>query len=315
MESSANGHEHSDAEAEAHEEEPALKNCIDYVPQYRLSYPGWVTIVLGSVLATVALYVAHLLLLSPLAQLILVLAAVGLAFLWRSDSNRTLRGRVPPPGWKQVIKPDNLEKMEPADFDELMRFELQGDDDDDVENHRVRWASRYSDDVIFISKLLLVLAFLCLLGAAFVRHITVTVSSTELPQTYRLTFWWLLASAVLSAIVVAIRFDWHYRRLMFDESQLYILKENPAWLPWNLGQNDPILLMDIISADPVDTGWGKRWGHGTVILKYQDGLGGGVLRKRLRRVPKHRTFCNALNGMRANLGMFPYGSMGMGMRF
>jgi hypothetical protein len=311
MEDSNNGNSSVEREEDVHKEDPDSR-LIDYEPDYHESYSKWCAVVIGCVLIAAAEYVVWRLSLSVAWAVSLAALAIGGAALWRHDSNRELQNRIPPDGWKSVIKPDKLVNMELSDFDELMRFELKGDDDDDLEDHRVPWASRYSRDVIFISWGLLALAAGCLVAALVFPSVTVSWNDAELPQTYNLVPYWLIAIPVLLIVVWGIRFDWHYRRLMFDESQLYILKENPAWLPWTPGQNDPIPLALILSADPVDTEWGKRWGHGTVLLRYQ--LGFRTYKKRLRRVPAHRTFCNKLNSARVKAGA-SYGGMGMGMMY
>jgi hypothetical protein len=307
MNESTNGHEPLDAEEEVSQEQEEPKNRIDYVPQYRLSYSRWAACILGAFLLLVALFTGAVLALGPLGYLLLAALAVGAAVLWHFDSKKKLLSRVPPPGWKSVIKPDKLVHMEPEDFDELMRFELKGDEDDELENHRVRWASRYSRDVIFLSWCLVALAVGCIVCAVLFPYVTISWNEMELPHTYYLVPWLVLAAPVVLVRVVVNRFDWHYRVLMLDDTHLYLLKENPAWLPWSRGQNDPIPLSSIWSADPVDTYWGERWGHGTVVLTYQLGYG-NMRTKVLERVPNHRAFCDAINSMRG--GGMPFVGMG-----
>jgi nicotinamide riboside transporter PnuC len=307
MESPSNGHEPIDVEPSYEEARAIEERRIDYVPQYRDSYPRWIVWVLGVILVVVALFVATLLELRPLWYLILSVAAVVGVALWRLDSNRELRRHVPPAGWKSEIKPDELVNMDLSYFDTMMRFRLKGDKNDDLENHRVRWASRYSGDVIHISRLLTLVAVACLVGALVFRHVTITWNSEQLPQTYYLVRPGLIVCLVLLLSVGIMRFHWHYRTLMLDETFLYFLFEMPAWLPWSTGQRDPIRLSLISMADPQDTSWGKRNGHGTVILTYQRGF--TTLTKPLRRVPNHHEFCDAINSVRE--GGMSYGGMGV----
>jgi hypothetical protein len=290
-------------------EEP--DNRIDYKIKYRESYPGFISRLLAISLFLGGWLVLHLfeVYLTLAGFLMLAVAAVAIAALWQHDSNRELRRHVPPSGWKSVIKPDELVNMELADFDTMMRFRLKGDKNDPLENHRVRWASRYSRDVIHITKALMVIAFLCPLGAVLLPEATVTWSNRELPHTYHLVLVWLVVALVILILVALIRFDWRYRMLMLDETFLYFLFEVPAWLPWPAGQRDPIRLSTIISADPQDTTWGKRNGHGTVVLTYMRGI--QTRTKTLRRVPQHHDFSDAVNSARDQGGT----PMGMGMMY
>jgi hypothetical protein len=250
------------------------------------------------------------LLLRPVAIIIGEVAVICFAALWWFFSNDTLKQRIPPPGWKSQIAPDRLENLTIEEFDG-MRFELKGDDEDAIEDHRVRWATRYSKDVKFLSWVLVFLVIPCALGAVFVPSFTTAGSGAELPQTHNIRVLWIIAIPVLLLTSWLIRLGWNYSRLMLDESQLYLLKENPAWLPLHPGKNDIIPLYEILDADPVDTTWGKIWGHGTVILSRQKGYDKPKY-IRLRRVPRHRDFINVINAMRQKGGM-GYG-MGMGMQ-
>jgi hypothetical protein len=310
MEDPTNSNEPIDVNPSIEEEDASADRCVDYTPEYTLAYPPIVALALGAVLLAIAFFASRQLALRPVTSLVLMAGAIAATALWRYDSNKELRRHVPAPGWKSVIKPDELVNMELSFFDTMMRFRLKGDKRDGVENHRVPWASRYSRDVIHISRILALAAIACLVGALVFRHMTITWSSDQLPQTYNLMPAGLIICVALLLIVGMMRFHWRYRALMLDETFLYFLFEMPAWLPWSTGQRDPIRLTLILSADPQDTSWGKRNGHGTVILTYQWGI--RTIVKRLRRVPKHHEFCDTINSVREQGGMgIPYGGMGM----
>jgi hypothetical protein len=283
-----------------------------HVPEYRSSYSLWAAVVLGAILTVCWLFASLELLLRPVAIIIGEVAVICFAVLWRFFSNDTLKKRIPTRGWKSQIMPDRLENLTIEEFDG-MRFELKGDDEDAIEDHRVRWATRYSKDVKFLSWVLVFLAIPCTLGAVFVPSFTTAGSGAELPQTHNIRELWIIAIPVLLITAWLIRLGWNYGRLMLDESQLYLLKENPAWLPLLPGINDVIPLYEILSADPVDTVWGQFWGHGTVVLRYQEGYG-NTKKKTLRRIPKHREFCNAINALRQKGGMGYGMGMGIGMQ-
>jgi hypothetical protein len=273
----------------------------------RESYPRWVSCLLLAALLLTLLFVSvgyHLRYRAFVGMGALALVFVG---LWHKDSNGTLRERLPPAGWKAKITPDRLELLTLEEFNS-MRFELNGADDDDIENHRVRWASRYSRDKIFLSWIMALLAPLCLVGAFVVPHVTVQGSAAELPHSYNLVWAWIVAALLLLVASLLMRLDWKYSRLLLDQGTLYLLKENPAWLPWTPGKNDVILVTSIWSADPVDQRWGKYWNHGTVILTYLKGYG-APRQKILRRVPWHRDFCNIVNSVAADNGGMARGMM------
>jgi hypothetical protein len=283
-----------------------------HVPQYRTSYPGWVAIVLGAVLTVCWLLVSTK---QSLRFMSIAGGEVGViifTLLWRYFSNKTLQNRIPPPGWKSHIMPGSLENMTIKDFDG-MRFVLKGDDEDDIEEHRVRWVMRYSKDRLFLSWVLLALAPLCVVGHFVFPTITTSGSGAELPQTYNLREIWMIAVPVLLFTAWFIRLGWNYERQMLDESQVYFLRPNPAWLPLLPGKNDVIPLFEILKADPKDTIWGQFWQHGTVELFYQQGYG-NIRKKTLRRVPNHHGYCNAINALRQK-GIMGYGigMTGMGM--
>jgi hypothetical protein len=280
-----------------------------HIPQCRSSYSMWATVVLGMILTGCWLYASFELLLRPVTMIVGEVVVIILAALWRYMSNDTLKQRIPPPGWKSQIMPEKLENLSIEEFDG-MRFELKGDDVDPIEDHRVRWATRYSKDLKFLSWVFVFMAVACPFGAALVPSYTTSGSGAELPQTYNLRELWIIAIPVLLFAAWLIRLNWNYSRQMLDESQLYLLKENPAWLPLLPGKNDVIPLYEISSADPVDTAWGKFWGHGTVVLFCQQGLS-HVQKKTYRRVPKHREYVNAINAMRQKGGVANFGMMGM----
>jgi hypothetical protein len=281
-----------------------------HVPQYRTSYPGWVAIVLGAVLTVCWLFASIELLLRPVTIIVGEVAVICLAALLWFFSNDTLKQRKPPTGWKSQIMPERLGHMSIEEFDG-MRFELKGDDVDRIEEHRVRWATRYSKDLKFLSWVLVFMVVPCACGVAFMPRFTVAGSGAELPQTHNIRELWIIAIPALLMAAWLVRLGWNYSRLMLDESQLYLLRENPAWLPLTPGQHDVIPLYEILDADAEDTIWGKIWGHGTVVLACQKGYG-NLRYVRLRRVPRHREFSNAINAMRQKGGMMNYGT-GMGM--
>jgi hypothetical protein len=268
----------------------------EILPGCRDAYPAWVTIALGTSLLLAVFFAAVYFRMRPVAVLILAALCVFVAFLWRIDSNAELRRRLPSKGWKSKIKPDKLEFLTPEEFNSGMRFELTGDDDDDLENHRVRRASRRSRDQLFFSRILRGLAPLCLVGAVVFPHWAVNGSGAELPQEYNLVPWWVAACPLLLLMSWWMHLDWDYNRLMLDDSIFYVLRENPAWMPWVPGKNDQYSIMSIQMADPVYNWWGKRWGHATVDIYFVYGYTNRT-KLRLRRVPNALAWCQAINTM------------------
>jgi hypothetical protein len=314
MSENSNGNYLPDDELDEQEQpQPAVTAPPEkvHIPECRSSYPLWWALVLGTILTVCWLFASVGLLLRPVAIIVGEVAVICFAALWRYFSNKTLQNRIPPPGWKSHIMPGRLENLTLEEFDG-MRFVLKGDDEDDIEEHRVRWVMRYSKDRLFLSWVLVVLAPLCVVGHFVFPTITTSGSGAELPQIHNLREIWIIAAPVLLFAAWIIRLGWNYERQMLDESQLYFLRPNPAWLPLLPGKNDIIPLFEILKADPVDTGWGQFWGHGTVELFYQQGYG-NVQKKTLRRVPNHHGYCNAVNAMKQKGGMGYGMGMGMGM--
>jgi hypothetical protein len=275
-------------------------------PHCRASYPVWVAYLLAVLMLAVLAYAYTRYPLRGEVEALLAPLALGIVWLWRHDSNKTLRERLPPQGWKSEIEPSKLVNLSPKEFDG-MRFELSGDEDDDIEDHKILWAGRYSRDVFLWIRTLVVLGLLAPLGAVFLSHMVIPGGAGELPQTYDLVLFWLLLSPLCLLTAGVLRLDWDYGRLMVDQDYLYELKENPAWLPWIPGKNNPIRMSSVWSADPIDNGWGKRWGHGTVVLTVVTGYNRDTIT--LERIPRHRDFCNAVNGMITESGRSPGGMM------
>jgi hypothetical protein len=288
------------------------KNWADekvVLPGCRVAYPWWITVALGVSLLVILFFAAAYFHMRPITVLILSVLCVFVAFLWRLDSNAELRRRLPTKGWKSEIEPDKQELLTPEEFNSGMRFELTGDDDDDLENHRVRMASRRSRDQLFFARILLGLAPLCLVGALVCPHWTVNGSGGELPQVYNLVPGWVALCPALLLSSWWMHLDWDYNRLMLDDSIFYVLRENPAWLPWLPGKNDQYPIVSIQMADPVYTWWGKRWGHATVDVYFVYGYTNRT-KLRLRRVPNALAWCNAINTMVGGGGMPMVGGMG-----
>jgi hypothetical protein len=265
------------------------------MPGCRLSYPRWVAYTIGAVLLGLLAFSSLLFRQRPPLVAGLAAAIVFLTLMWRKDSSLALRSRLPNKGWKSQIQPEMRENLSPEEFN-AMRFELKGLDDGSTDEHRVPWVSRYSRVAFFHIRVLIFLAGLCLVGALRFPYYTDQGSGADLPHTYHLTWIWVAACPLLLFAAWLTYLEWDYRRIMLDDRHLYLLRENPAWMPWIPGKNDPIPLSYIWSADPRDSWWGKHWGHGTVeltiLVDYSERR-----RIRLRRVPRHRDFCNVINDM------------------
>jgi hypothetical protein len=263
------------------------------VPQVRTTYSLWLLFAVWALPSVLLVYFSIKYDLRMAPALIAETVVTGIVAFWWHDMLRTLRERVPPPGWKSEIKPERLVYMSDAEFD-AMRFELISDENDGLEEHRVLWASKYSKVAMLWVRLLIVLACICPVGMAFVKRVNVS-SGSGLPHEVNIVWLWPLLSVLLLLAAYLVNLDWNYKRLMVDDVMIYALKENPPWMPWLPGKNDVQRLEYVYSADPIDTGWGKRWGHGTVALTIQTGMDQKTIY--LRRVPRHRHFCNAVNAM------------------
>jgi hypothetical protein len=222
-------------------------------------------------------------------------AVLGALLWWRGSSN-TLRDRIAPLGWKSEIIPEKLVYLSPKDFDG-MRFDLNGEDDEDIENHRVRWATRYSKDRLRLAQLLALLVCGCFVGIFVWPEVTIPGSAAELPTVTNIQVYWLVVGLLLVPPALLVHLDWDYGRLMVTSNTFYDLKENPAWLPWKEGKNNPYPISSIWRVDPEDTKWGKLWGHGTIVIKIQEGMGGEMETLVFRRVPRHREFYKAVSSI------------------
>lgn len=269
-------------------------------PHLRRAYPNWVTYLLAILLLGTWLYISHLL--SSKIWIVVLGSAiiVGLVALWRLGSNSTLKARLPPPGWKSEIEPAELRYLTPEQFDG-MRFELSGSNKDDLDEHESPWAMRYSRDEFLWIGVLVLLAFLSLAGIFLVPHATVGGGGAELPQEVNLVWLWVILPPLCLLLAWLTYLIWDYKRLMFDEHFIYDLLENPAWIPFAKGKKDLIPMSNVWSADPEDTSWGKVWGHGTVVVTYQEGMG-NTRQKKFRGVPRHREVCDAINGLKGGSG-------------
>jgi hypothetical protein len=265
-------------------------------PHLRRTYPVGVTCLLGGMLLAMWLYICHVFTPRPWVVCVGAGIAIGVAMFWRHDSNRTHRDRLPPEGWKSEVEPAILVNLSEEEFDG-MRFELSGNNNDDLEDHEPPTASRYSRDIFFWIRSLVVLGCLSPLGAVFLPSFVHGGSGTQLSQEVNLVWVWIALCPLCLITALLLRLHWDYGRLMYDDYALYILRENPAWLPWIPGKRDIIRITNLVDVDGDDEGgWAKHHRHGTVIVQYQEGLG-NVKVKRIRRVAKHRDFCDGLNGM------------------
>jgi hypothetical protein len=263
------------------------------IPRVRTTFPLWLLLAVWAVPSVTLFYFSHKYSVRPLAALIAEVIIVGIVGIWWHDTIRTLRDRVPPAGWKSVIMPEKLANMSLSDFDN-MRFELSGDNDDALEEHKVAWASRYSRVAKLWVRILIGLAVICPVGMLFVKSLDIGLGN-GLPHKVNIIWVWPLLSALCIVAAYFVNLDWNYKRLMVDDLQIYDLKENPAWMPWVRGRNNVLRLEYVFAADPIDTSWGKRWGHGTVALTIQRGMDQQTIH--LQKVPRHRDFCNTVNAM------------------
>jgi hypothetical protein len=282
--------EENTQDADENSEQPSADARI---PQVRTTYSRWLLLVVWAVPSAALFYFSHKYFVRPLAALIAEVLIVGIVAFWWSFTLRTLRERVPPAGWKSQIKPKRLFYMSESEFDS-MRFELGGDDDDLLEDHKVLWASKYSRATKFWMYALIVLACISLVGMLFVQSVDISLGS-GLPHEVNIIWVWPLLSLLFLVGSFLVNLDWNYKRLLVDEALIYHIKENPPWLPWRPGDKDPLRLEYVAQADPIDTSWGKLWGHGTVKLKYQTGIDQDTIY--LKKVPRHRDFCNMINAM------------------
>jgi hypothetical protein len=275
----------------------AAESAEDYTPKCRESYPSWVPWFVWALLGGITSYVCvKYFLFTAFATLVAAGLIAVVVSLWWSDTQRVLKRRLPPSGWKSQIMPEKLVYMTLENFDG-MRFEFEGEDEDELENHRVRWVTRFSKDILILVWLCSAAAPLCLVGAVLLPTITTPGTGGELSQEHHVVWVWVALALALAFMAFFTRLEWDYKRLMLTDKYLYCLKENPAWLPWFSGKNDPFSMDYVIKADPIDSHlWGNRWGHGTVKITIQEGLG-NLQYLYFRRVPNHREFCNALNGM------------------
>jgi hypothetical protein len=265
-------------------------------PKKEDSYPLWIAFLIASIPIGFALYVAAAGSLRPLGLLVVILASVCFAAYWRINGNANLRRiRTEAKGWKAEIMPKRLIHMSKKDFDP-MRYELTGDDDDEVDKHEVRWASRYSRDVIFVAWVIVVLALGCLVCALLFPYVTIRGSGAQLPQTYNITLAWVAAAGLLLVWAASTRFSWDISRLMVTDEFMFDLMVYPAWLPGMSGVTrriPRIRMAEVEEADYDQSGWGERWGHGTVVVIYQELFERKKLR--LKRVPNPRAFCDMIN--------------------
>jgi hypothetical protein len=271
------------------------KALAEQFPHLRTSYSLWYAVLVWFVLTGMLVFIARLFSLEGTSLLIGFVAVTLITMLWWHDSIGELRDRIPPKGWKAEIEALYLCFITPEEFDG-MRFELTGNAGDGIEDHAPPRAMRYSRDIFLWMRLLLVAGALSPLGVLVLSHLTLDDGPGGLPQAHDIRWVWLVLSAICLAAAGLMRLDWDYRRLMYDSDMLYLLKENPAWLPWWPGQNDVIRMDWVYSADPIDTSWGKRWGHGTIVLSYQKQFGADRT-IHLKRIPNHRKVCNDINGL------------------
>lgn len=262
-----------------------------YTPQYRESYPIILLLAVGTVLSAIVLVACFSY--RPLKPVWYIPegATIGVVLLWWRGTQRTLRERRPPPDWRSQVIPRKLVYMSLEVFD-TMRFELPEADEESATEPRVYWASRYSRVTLFWMRVLLVAACFCPVGAALWPKATFSIGD-QLEKGHSLIWLWAMALVTLVAAASFLHYLWDYSRIMVDDAYFYDLRENPAWLPWLPGKNNPIPMELISRADPEDDGWGKFWGHGTVILTT---IGYGASDTyRFRNVPRHRELCNVVN--------------------
>jgi hypothetical protein len=265
-------------------------------PAYRKSYPAYVPLMMTVIPSFALIVVGDNYNLSPQSIVVGIILICCVVALWWNDSKRELRQHKPPPGWKSEVMPKKLKYQQPKDFNRL-RFALQGENDDSVDNHEVQRATRYSRVTLVRVYVLAMCSCLCLVGAILAPSITLGGSGGELPHRTSIVWYWVAGAVIFGVLAYCANFEWRCTSFMYDERYIYDLKVWPAWLPWIKETNNPIPLSIFTRADPEDTSWGKRWNHGSVVLYLSmwEESARSNYRTRFDRIPEHVEVCNEIN--------------------